>query len=126
MIRLPNSADAPCDFAFLWDGSGECWLAYEIARDFLSVPKSFAIVALLPVPGGIYATNHLQTEADFEADIAEGLSLLSENPWHLTFRRGDSLLEIVATELSNKGILYHQLHARAALAEFFHQENLGL
>ncbi|HRH76975.1 MAG TPA: hypothetical protein PK129_06460 [Cellvibrionaceae bacterium] len=40
-MKLPAPAK-PADFALLTSPDGEFWLAYELARDFLSAPRHYA------------------------------------------------------------------------------------
>lgn len=42
-MNLPAPASA-ADFALLTSPDGEFWLAYELARDFLSAPRHYAVV----------------------------------------------------------------------------------
>lgn len=119
MFSLPPPAHAPCDFALLLDVTGMYYLTYEIARDFLSTPRSFAALELLPGAGGGVYLNDIGSE-----NVEQGLLVHSESPWHFELCSGQFLLEVSVAELRYLGTIYQHAGARQALLDVLQRSNI--
>ena len=117
MTTLPDAAELPGDFAFLFDNAGRHWLAYEVVRDFLSVPRRFAIVVVTTGDNGwIYLDDRPE-----DTEWGTGLHRLEEAPWHFILRSADCLLNVKAEKLELAAVVYQQAGARQALLDFLQQ-----
>jgi len=117
-----------CDWAMLSRNSADgqrLYLAYAVKRDFLSVPRSFVLLAFIAngeQPLEIHQMDRLEysIEAQLQHNEAEpGLYQLDAEEGEILLFIGDHfVLEIACDELRVEKTQYHQSDATQALLEW--------
>ncbi|MFO1369471.1 MAG: hypothetical protein U1F46_10790 [Marinagarivorans sp.] len=108
-MKLPAPAK-PADFALLTSPDGEFWLAYELARDFLSAPRHYAVLAgSLGVDGELVCLQPPQGLADEEFIVCEGERFI------LSMANAQQELMLAAREIRLLASLPHSEGPQAAL-----------
>lgn len=109
--HLPE-ADPEGDWAFFYAAKGQPWLAYELHRDFLSQPRSFAIVQLF-----IGATGWFVFSDCLEQPNPAEFSWVNQPQWQLQWTQGHCQLDICAEHLVFIGVRYQLAGAAVALQQ---------
>lgn len=139
MIRLPEALqpaeglpqparEVPAELAvFYASGSGPHWLVYEVARDFMSAPRGFAVVAIWPDDSDVLELNSAYEYDGIQyledGSMAErGCFLWSPSPWdagpdtqHILLSLPGRRCEWLCRKMELAEVLYHQSSAAAAL-----------
>jgi hypothetical protein len=108
-MKLPEPA-VPADFALLTSPEGEFWLAYELARDFLSAPRHYAVLTgSLGEQGELVCLQPPQGIAEDEFLYAEG------ERYVVSLANSRQELKLAAREISLLATLPHAEGPQAAL-----------
>jgi hypothetical protein len=113
-MTLPPPADPCRDAALFTCTQGDTWLCYEVARDFLSTPRCFAIVRADTQAGWCYshqpATEAAAEEGFYHWSDAEGLHCVQ-------LSLGDAWISLGASTISLVAQVYQAAGAQAALRQ---------
>ncbi|HMW73193.1 MAG TPA: hypothetical protein PKD17_15300, partial [Cellvibrionaceae bacterium] len=108
-MKLPAPANS-ADFALLTSPDGEFWLAYELARDFLSAPRHYAVLAgSLGGQGELVCLQPPQGIADEEFIYQEGERFI------ISLANSRQELKLAARDISLLVTLPHPEGPQAAL-----------
>lgn len=109
--HLP-SADPEGDWAFFYAAAGEPWFAYEVPRDYLSQPRTFAILQLRIGAAGWFVFSDC-----LEQPSPSGLTWVSHPQWQLQWSQGYCQLDMCAETLQFVGLQYQLAGAAQALQD---------
>ena len=140
---LPAASEEPqAGLAFYYSGpTGPHWLVYEVARDFLSAPRGFAVVQVQPGELDVIELNS-GWEYDGVAYLEDGSMAqrgwfrVTPSPWlaaedeavagqHWLLSLPRQRCEFLAVAVRWQETLYHQPSAAAALQHWLAQRCAG-
>ncbi|QQD20641.1 hypothetical protein [Venatoribacter cucullus] len=140
---LPAASEEPqAGLAFYYNGpTGPHWLVYDVARDFLSAPRGFAVVQIQPGDCDLIELNSgwEYDELDYLNDgsmLQRGWFRLAPSPWladdddaqageHWLLSLPQQRCEFLAVAVQWQETLYHQPSAGAALQHWLAQHSAG-
>ncbi len=108
-MKLPAPAN-PADFALLTSPDGEFWLAYELARDFLSAPRHYGVLS-----GSLGAQGELVCLQPPQG-IAEDEFIYQDGPrWVLSLSNQRQELKLAAQDIKLLASITHSEGPHGAL-----------